>query len=62
MTAAAEAVLDRAAEPDRRIFLLCDADLGASARELVALVAAVERRSATSPWRRFAAGWAAASG
>ena len=43
VTAAAEAVLDRAGEPEPPTFLLCDADLGASAGELGALVEAVER-------------------
>jgi glycosyltransferase involved in cell wall biosynthesis len=42
VTAAAEAALDRAGRPDPRTFLLCDADLGASAGELRALVWAVE--------------------
>ena len=43
VTAAVETVIDRADEPDSPIFLLCDADLGGSARELPALVEAVER-------------------
>jgi glycosyltransferase involved in cell wall biosynthesis len=42
VTAAAQAVLDRADEDDPPTFLLCDADLGSSARELAGLVAAVE--------------------
>jgi glycosyltransferase involved in cell wall biosynthesis len=42
VTAAAEAALDRAAEPDPPIFLLCDADLGASAGQLPTLIRAVE--------------------
>ncbi|MGH2926022.1 MAG: glycosyltransferase family 2 protein [Solirubrobacterales bacterium] len=42
VTAAAQSVLDRAAEPDPPTFLLCDADLGSSAGELAALVEAVE--------------------
>jgi glycosyltransferase involved in cell wall biosynthesis len=44
VTAAARSVLDRAGDPDPPTFLLCDADLGSSARQLVALVGAVERR------------------
>ena len=44
VTAAARSVLDRADDPDPPTFLLCDADLGSSARQLVALVGAVERR------------------
>ena len=43
VTAAAEAALDREVAPDSPTVLLCDADLGASAATLVALVAAVER-------------------
>jgi glycosyltransferase involved in cell wall biosynthesis len=43
VTAAVESVIDRADEPDPPTFLLCDADLGESARELAALVEAVER-------------------
>jgi glycosyltransferase involved in cell wall biosynthesis len=43
VTAAVHAVIDRAEEPDPPTFLLCDADLGASARELAPLVEAVER-------------------
>jgi glycosyltransferase involved in cell wall biosynthesis len=43
VTAAAQSVLDRAAEGDPPTFLLCDADLGASARELPGLVEAVAR-------------------
>jgi len=42
VTAAVETVLHRADEPDPPTFLLCDADLGASARELRGLVEAVE--------------------
>jgi glycosyltransferase involved in cell wall biosynthesis len=41
VTAAVEAVIDRAHEPEPPTFLLCDADLGRSARELGALVDAV---------------------
>jgi glycosyltransferase involved in cell wall biosynthesis len=40
-TAAAERVLSRALEDDGPVILLCDGDLGESARELPALVAAV---------------------
>ena len=43
VTAAVQAVLDRADEPDPPTFLLCDADLGSSAGELPALVEAVAR-------------------
>jgi glycosyltransferase involved in cell wall biosynthesis len=43
VTAAAEAVLGRADEADPPTFLLCDADLGASASELPGLVEAVAR-------------------
>jgi glycosyltransferase involved in cell wall biosynthesis len=43
VTAAAETVLDRADDADPRTFLLCDADLGPSARELPSLVEAVAR-------------------
>jgi glycosyltransferase involved in cell wall biosynthesis len=42
MTAAAAAVIDRAAEPDAPVFLLCDGDLGQSAGHLRALVDSVE--------------------
>ncbi len=42
VTAAAEAALDRGADADSRTVLLCDGDLGVSAGELQALVAAVE--------------------
>jgi glycosyltransferase involved in cell wall biosynthesis len=42
VTAAAESVLGRAADPQPPTFLLCDADLGSSAAELRALVDAVE--------------------
>jgi glycosyltransferase involved in cell wall biosynthesis len=42
VTAAAEAVLHRAEEPDPPTFLLCDADLGGSARKLGPLIDAVE--------------------
>jgi glycosyltransferase involved in cell wall biosynthesis len=42
VTAAAETVVGRSAEPDAPTFVLCDADLGASARELRGLVAPVE--------------------
>lgn len=42
VTAAAESVIQRADEPDPPTVLLCDADLGGSARELVPLVDAVE--------------------
>jgi len=41
VTAAVETVLDRADGADPRTFLLCDADLGPSARELPGLVEAV---------------------
>lgn len=44
VTAAVETVLDRVDDPDPPTFLLCDADLGKSARELPALVEAVVRR------------------
>ena len=43
VTAAIEAVLDRAGEGDPPTFLLCDGDLGRSARELPGLVEAVAR-------------------
>jgi glycosyltransferase involved in cell wall biosynthesis len=43
VTAAVEAVIDRADEPDPPTFLLCDADLGSSVRELGGLVDTVER-------------------
>lgn len=43
VTAAIEAVLDRADEGDPPTFLLCDGDLGRSARELPGLVEAVAR-------------------
>jgi glycosyltransferase involved in cell wall biosynthesis len=43
VTAAVETVLDRADGADPRTFLLCDADLGPSARELPSLVEAVAR-------------------
>ena len=43
VTAAVETVLDRADAADPPTFLLCDADLGPSARELPGLVEAVER-------------------
>jgi glycosyltransferase involved in cell wall biosynthesis len=43
VTAAVRAVIDRAEEPSPPTFLLCDADLGTSAGELVSLVKAVER-------------------
>jgi glycosyltransferase involved in cell wall biosynthesis len=42
VTAAAATVIERAAEADSPTFLLCDGDLGDSARELRALVEAVE--------------------
>jgi glycosyltransferase involved in cell wall biosynthesis len=42
VTAAAESVLGRAADPQPPAFLLCDADLGSSAAELRALVEAIE--------------------
>jgi glycosyltransferase involved in cell wall biosynthesis len=42
VTAAAEAALDRDAKADAPTYLLCDADLGASAENLQSLVAAVE--------------------
>jgi glycosyltransferase involved in cell wall biosynthesis len=45
VTAAAEAALDRGADADSPTILLCDGDLGASAGELRALVAAVEAGS-----------------
>ena len=41
MTAAAHAVAERAREPDPPVFLLCDGDLGSSARHLERLVRAV---------------------
>jgi hypothetical protein len=59
VTAAAEAALDRDAEADRPVYLLCDADLGASAGELRALVAAVEEDScdlAVAAFRRRVGG------
>lgn len=43
VTAAAETVLDRVDDADPPTFLLCDADLGPSARELASLVEAVAR-------------------
>jgi glycosyltransferase involved in cell wall biosynthesis len=43
VTAAVETVLDRADHPDPPTFLLCDADLGRSARELPGLVEVVAR-------------------
>ena len=43
VTAAVETVLDRSDGADPRTFLLCDADLGPSARELSGLVEAVAR-------------------
>ena len=43
VTAAVEAVIDRTYEPQPPTFLLCDADLGQSARALGALVGAVNR-------------------
>jgi glycosyltransferase involved in cell wall biosynthesis len=43
VTAAAYAVLPRASGLDPPVFLLCDADLGPSARELPRLVEAIER-------------------
>jgi glycosyltransferase involved in cell wall biosynthesis len=43
VTAAVETVLDRADDADPRTFLLCDADLGRSARELPGLVEVVAR-------------------
>ncbi len=46
VTAAVATVIDRAAEPDPPTFLLCDADLGASAGELVRLVDLVEEGEA----------------
>lgn len=42
-TLAAREVLARALEPDPPVFVLCDGDLGESARELPGLVAAVRR-------------------
>ena len=42
VTAAAESVLGRAADPKPPTFLLCDADLGSSADELRVLVEAIE--------------------
>jgi glycosyltransferase involved in cell wall biosynthesis len=42
VTAAAATVIERASEPGAPTFLLCDGDLGESARELRALVDAVE--------------------
>src|SRR3954469_5257059 len=41
MTLAAERVLPLALEPDPPVFVLCDGDLGESARELAPLAAAV---------------------
>jgi glycosyltransferase involved in cell wall biosynthesis len=46
VTAAVATVIDRAAEPDPPTFLLCDADLGVSAGELVPLVDLVEQGEA----------------
>jgi glycosyltransferase involved in cell wall biosynthesis len=43
VTAAVQAALGRASAPNSPVYLLCDADLGASARELPRLVEAVER-------------------
>jgi glycosyltransferase involved in cell wall biosynthesis len=43
VTAAVEAALGRAGAPDSPVYLLCDADLGASARELPRLVEAVKQ-------------------
>ena len=43
VTAAMATVIERATEPNPPTFLLCDADLGPSARLLTALVDAVER-------------------
>lgn len=42
VTAAAQTVLGRASDPDSPVFLLCDGDLGDSARSLATLVDAVE--------------------
>lgn len=42
VTAAAQTVLGRASDPDPPVFLLCDGDLGDSARSLATLVDAVE--------------------
>ena len=42
VTAAAESVMGRAADPQPPTFLLCDADLGSSAAELRLLVEAIE--------------------
>jgi glycosyltransferase involved in cell wall biosynthesis len=42
VTAAAATVIERAGEPGSPVFLLCDGDLGDSARELRTLVEAVE--------------------
>jgi hypothetical protein len=42
VTAAAQTVLGRASDPDPPVFLLCDGDLGDSARSLATLVEAVE--------------------
>lgn len=42
VTAAAQTVLGRASYPDPPVFLLCDGDLGDSARSLATLVEAVE--------------------
>jgi glycosyltransferase involved in cell wall biosynthesis len=52
VSAAAEAALD-GLDPDATV-LLCDADLGGSARELVALVAAIERGDCDLAVARFA--------
>ena len=62
VTAAVQAVIDRAEESEPPTFLLCDADLGASARELTPLVEAVEGGTVTWQSRRSGIGWAAASG
>jgi hypothetical protein len=53
VTAAVQAVIDRAEEPNPPTFLLCDADLGASARELVSLVKVVERGDCELAVARF---------
>lgn len=59
MTAAAATVIDRASGPDAPVFVLCDGDLGDSARELAALVrpvAAGECDLAIASFRRRVGG------
>jgi glycosyltransferase involved in cell wall biosynthesis len=53
-TLAAERVLARALEPDPPVIVLCDGDLGESARELPALAAAVRRGDLDLAIARFA--------